>query len=156
MQRHRTKDTELSKEGKGTETYINQESRRQCQSFSTAAGIRSTHSTSKCLETVKLEMKWHDSSLDLNRAIKPRLLSEHLPIALQVPTPTSIRKPGTSLKDQYSARPRLHLRLRTENKREEKRRKTKGKTRGKGRKRNGPQSKQTPPRSDFPPTTTTN
>ena len=34
---------------------------------------------------------------------KPRLLSEHIPIALQVPTPTSIRKPGTSLKDQYSA-----------------------------------------------------
>lgn len=34
---------------------------------------------------------------------KPRLLSEHIPVALQTPTPTSIRKPGTSLKDQYSA-----------------------------------------------------
>lgn len=34
---------------------------------------------------------------------KPRLLSEHIPVALQSPGPTSTRKPGTSLKDQYSA-----------------------------------------------------
>lgn len=34
---------------------------------------------------------------------KPRLLSEHIPVALQIPAPTSIRRPGTSLKDQYSA-----------------------------------------------------
>lgn len=34
---------------------------------------------------------------------KPRLLSEHIPVALRTPTPISIRKPGTSLKDQYSA-----------------------------------------------------
>ena len=34
---------------------------------------------------------------------KPRLLSEHIPVALQTLTHTSIRKPGTSLKDQYSA-----------------------------------------------------
>lgn len=34
---------------------------------------------------------------------KPRLLSEHIPVALQPPTPISIRKPGTSLRDQYSA-----------------------------------------------------
>lgn len=34
---------------------------------------------------------------------RPRLLSEHIPVALQTPTPTSIRKPGTSLKDQYNA-----------------------------------------------------
>ncbi len=34
---------------------------------------------------------------------KPRLLSEHIPVALQTPTNASIRKPGTSLKDQYSA-----------------------------------------------------
>ena len=35
---------------------------------------------------------------------KPRLLSEHIPVALQTPTSTSIRRPGTSLKDQYSAK----------------------------------------------------
>ena len=34
---------------------------------------------------------------------KSRLLSERIPIALQNATTTSIRKPGTSLKDQYSA-----------------------------------------------------
>ena len=34
---------------------------------------------------------------------KPRLLSEHIPVALQTPASTSIRKPGTSLKDQYIA-----------------------------------------------------
>lgn len=34
---------------------------------------------------------------------KPRLLSEHIPVALQYPVSTTIRKPGTSLKDQYSA-----------------------------------------------------
>ena len=34
---------------------------------------------------------------------KPRLLSEHIPVALQTPTSSSIRKPGKSLKDQYSA-----------------------------------------------------
>ena len=34
---------------------------------------------------------------------KPRLLSEHIPVALQTPASTSSRKPGTSLKDQYSA-----------------------------------------------------
>ena len=34
---------------------------------------------------------------------KPRLLSEHIPVALQTPTSTSIQKPGTSLRDQYSA-----------------------------------------------------
>ena len=34
---------------------------------------------------------------------KPRLLSEHIPVALRTPPPTSLRKPGTSLKDQYSA-----------------------------------------------------
>ena len=34
---------------------------------------------------------------------KPRLLSEHIPVALQTSRLTSIRKPGTSLKDQYSA-----------------------------------------------------
>ena len=34
---------------------------------------------------------------------KPRLLSEHIPVALQIPTSSSIRKPGTSLKDQYNA-----------------------------------------------------
>lgn len=34
---------------------------------------------------------------------KPRLLSEHIPVALQTPKSTSIRKLGTSLKDQYSA-----------------------------------------------------
>ena len=35
---------------------------------------------------------------------KPRLLSEHIPVALQTPTSSSIRKPGKSLKDQYSAK----------------------------------------------------
>ena len=34
---------------------------------------------------------------------KPRLLSERIPVALQTAAPTSSRKPGTSLKDQYSA-----------------------------------------------------
>ena len=34
---------------------------------------------------------------------KPRLLSEHIPIALQTSSHTSTRKLGTSLKDQYSA-----------------------------------------------------
>lgn len=34
---------------------------------------------------------------------KPRLLSEHIPVALQTSASTSIRKPGTSLKDQDSA-----------------------------------------------------
>ena len=35
---------------------------------------------------------------------KPRLLSEILPVTLQTPTPFTSRPPGTSLKDQYSAR----------------------------------------------------
>lgn len=34
---------------------------------------------------------------------KPRLLSETIPVSLQTPTPSSVRAPGTSLKDQYSA-----------------------------------------------------
>ena len=34
---------------------------------------------------------------------KPRLLSENIPVALQTPPSTTLRKPGTSLKDQYSA-----------------------------------------------------
>ena len=34
---------------------------------------------------------------------KPRLLSEQIPVALQTPRLATIRKPGTSLKDQYSA-----------------------------------------------------
>ena len=34
---------------------------------------------------------------------KPRLLSERIPVALQNAAPTSSRKPGPSLKDQYSA-----------------------------------------------------
>ena len=36
-------------------------------------------------------------------SIKPRLLSEQIPVALQTPTSNSVRKPGTSLKDRYSA-----------------------------------------------------
>lgn len=34
---------------------------------------------------------------------KPRLLSENIPVPLRTPLPSTIRKPGTSLKDQYSA-----------------------------------------------------
>ena len=34
---------------------------------------------------------------------KPRLLSEYIPVALQTPASTSVRKSGASLKDQYSA-----------------------------------------------------
>ena len=34
---------------------------------------------------------------------KPRLLSESIPLSLQTPTSSSIRIPGTSLKDRYSA-----------------------------------------------------
>lgn len=35
---------------------------------------------------------------------KPRLLSEHIPVALQTPISDSVRKPGTSLKDKYTAK----------------------------------------------------
>ena len=34
---------------------------------------------------------------------KPQLLSERIPVALQSSTPISVRRPATSLKDQYNA-----------------------------------------------------